>query len=209
MKPPARKAPVSRNPQVVRGRILEAARAEFMAHGFESASTNRITEGFGGSKATLFRYYPTKERLLEAVVQSIAAQWEAALDPAGLPDDSPEDWLQAIGARTLGWILRDEPLFVGRLAIAEGHRFPALERTFRDTATEPLRELIARQLRAWTRRGLLASSDARGDAEHFVDLVVGGLVSRRLYREPVPAGARLVAHVRRCVTLFLRGCSAR
>lgn len=209
MKAPVRKTPVSRNPQVVRGRILAAARAEFMAHGFESASTNRITEGFGGSKATLFRHFPTKESLLEAVVESIAIGWKAALDPAGLPEVPPAEWLRAMGERTLEWILREEPLFVGRLAIAEGHKFPALERTFRDTATVPLRELIARQLRAWSRRGLLATADARADAEHFVDLVVSGQVSRRLYGEPVPTGARRAAHVRRCVALFLRGCAVR
>ncbi|MFK5047857.1 TetR/AcrR family transcriptional regulator, partial [Klebsiella pneumoniae] len=57
-KPCPMKAPVSRNPAVVRARILDAAQAEFMEHGYAGASTNRILDRFGGSKPTMFRHFP-------------------------------------------------------------------------------------------------------------------------------------------------------
>ena len=201
------KAPVSRDPDTVRRRILDAAQAEFMAHGYEAASTNCITDHFGGSKATLFRHYASKEALLEAVVRRIAGQWESALDWRSIADGAPREWLEAVGVRTLGWILGDEPIFIGRLAIAEGHKFPALEHTFEETAARPMRTMIARQLRHWSQAGLLDCRHPLADAEHWIDLVVSGPVSRRLYGAPRLVGARLRSHVRRAVELFLDGCS--
>lgn len=202
------KPPVSRHPDTVRRRILDAAQAEFMAHGYEAASTNRITDGFGGSKATLFRHYASKEALLGAVVQRIAMQWERALDWRSIPQGAPLEWLEAVGVRTLGWILGDEPIFIGRLAIAEGHKFPALEQTFEETAARPIRTMIATRLRRWTRAGLLDCAQPLADAQHWIDLVVSGAVSRRLYGAPRPTDARLRAHVRRAVELFIEGAGA-
>lgn len=201
------KHPISRHPDTVRRRILDAAQAEFMTHGYEAASTNRITEQFGGSKATLFRHYASKEALLEAVVRRIAGQWEGALDGRSIPEGAPRAWLEAVGTRTLGWILGDEPIFIGRLAIAEGHKFPALEHTFEEMAARPMRAMIARQLRRWTKAGVLHCPQPLADAEHWIDLVVSGPVSRRLYGAPPLAGARLRAHVRRSVELFIEGCA--
>ena len=201
-----RKSPVSRDPVVVTGRILSAAQAEFMAHGYEAASTNRITQRFGGSKATLFRYFPTKESLLEAVVRRVAEQWEPAVDWRGIDQPTEEGWLVTFGTRILEWILGDDPIFIGRLAIAEGHKFPRLEHVFDDSAGKPLRSALSRRLRAWTREGRLACRDADADAMLFMDLIVAGAVSRRLYGEGPLTGARLAAHVRRGVALFLNGC---
>lgn len=180
-----------------------------MAHGYEAASTNRIAERFAGSKATLFRHFATKEALLEAVVRRIAGQWEGAVDWKSLPGGAPVEWLEAIGLRILGWILGDEPLFIGRLAIAEGHKFPALERTFEQAASRPLRAVIARQLRRWSRAGLVACPHPAADADHWIDLVVSGAVSRRLYGAPPITEAQVRAHVSRAVELFIDGCGSR
>jgi TetR/AcrR family transcriptional regulator, mexJK operon transcriptional repressor len=200
------KVPVSRNPEIVRSRILDAAQAEFRASGYEAASTNRITEAFEGSKSTLFRYFPSKEKLLEAVVERIASQWLEAVDWRQIPKESPEFWLTTFGVRTLRWIQGDGPLFVGRLAISEGHKFPALEQTFQSTAGKPLQAALAKQLASWERAGLLVIEHPVRDAVHFLDLVVAGPVSRRLYGERSLTTRESELHVARCVQIFLSGC---
>ncbi len=199
---------MSRDPQIVSARILDAAQAEFMTHGYEAASTNRITRNFGGSKATLFRYFPSKEALLEAVVRRIAGGWRARVDSHHIPPDSPERWLIEFGNRTLEWLLTEELIFLGRLGIAEGHKFPKLERVFRETAGRPLQAILARRLREWTRAGWLACREPTKDAERFLDLVASGAVSRVLYGDAPLTGARLTAHVKGAVALYLRGCTA-
>lgn len=176
-----------------------------MAVGFEAASTNRVVEAFGGSKATLFRYYPTKEQLLEGVLLRIADRWVSAVDTKGLPADSPEEWLTGCATRMLDWILGPEPLFVGKLAIAEGQKFPQLGKVFELRALQPLHRALATRLGEWHREGKLRSHSPERDAEHFLDLAVSGEVSRALYGRPPRTARALARHARECVAVFLRG----
>lgn len=176
-----------------------------MAVGYEAASTNQIVARFGGSKATLFRYYPTKERLLEGVLLRIADRWARAVDLRDVAADDPEAWLAECGRRALAWILGAEPMFVGRLAIAEGHKFPRLGAVFGQRAIEPLQRELAARLAGWHRKGRLHSISPRRDAEHFLDLAISGEVSRALYGRPLRTARARNRHLRECVALFLRG----
>jgi AcrR family transcriptional regulator len=203
------KAPVSRRPETVTGRILDAAQAEFMAAGYEAASTNQITATFGGSKATLFRYFPTKEQLLEAVIRRIALRWQGAVAAREIEATAPKPWLIVFATRVLGWILQDEPLFVGRLAIAEGHKFPRLSQVFQEAAGGPLQAVLAERLHSWTAKGELACDDPARDAMQFLDLVVTGAVSRALYRQKAMTARELAVHVESSVDLFLNGRAPR
>lgn len=200
------RSPVSRNPEVVRARILDAAQAEFMAEGFAGASTNRILERFGGSKPTMFRHFETKRALFEAVVARIAERWRDVVDMADVSDAEPQGWLECFALRALTWILSDESIFVGRMAIAEGHLFPEVGATYRQHAVTPLNDLLAAQLAAWTARGLLTCDDPERAALAFFDLTLAGMVSRKLYRvEASFDDASLADHASTCVRIFLHG----
>ncbi|MFM6931682.1 MAG: TetR/AcrR family transcriptional regulator [Novosphingobium sp.] len=204
------KSPVSRNPEVVRARILDAAQAEFMAEGFAGGSTNRIVERFGGSKPTMFRHFPTKRALFDAVVARIAQRWRDAVDMDDAESTDPASWLHTFATRALAWILADESIFVGRMAIAEGHLFPEVGETYRALAVEPLNALLAARLHDWTQAGQLACREPEKDALAFFDLTLAGMVSRKLYR--VDAGfdpVSLDEHARRCIALFLDGLRMR
>jgi AcrR family transcriptional regulator len=52
----------------------------FIEHGFNGLSTDQLVAASGGSKATLYRYFPSKEALFEAIIDDIAAP---ALDTDG------------------------------------------------------------------------------------------------------------------------------
>lgn len=199
----------SRKPEAVRERILDAAQAEFMAHGFAAASTNRILERFAGSKPTMFRHFPTKRAMFGGVVQRIAARWRSAIDPAGITADDPQGWLQAFGLLALAWITSDENIFVGRMAVAEGAEFPEVSELYRREAVEPIEATLADRLSAWAQAGLITTADPARDALAFLDLTLAGQVSRLLYGAPRPDPAALAAHVGYCVTLFLNGRMAR
>lgn len=180
-----------------------------MDHGFDAASTNRIVDLFGGSKATLFRHYPTKETLLLAVVSRIASDWRTAVQPESIGTDDPGEWLNAFAVMTLEWILGDGPLFVGRLGISEGHKLPAAENIFQELAGAPLHASLAQRLNQWAGSGQLRIASPDAAARMFFDLTVAGAVSRALYRVERLEGPALRAHVRDCVQLFLEGCRLR
>ncbi|MEO8313224.1 MAG: TetR/AcrR family transcriptional regulator [Pseudomonadota bacterium] len=200
-----RRAFTSRDPAVVAVRILDAAQAEFMRVGPEAANTNDIAAAFGGSKATLFRYFPTKNELLEAVVRRIASDWHAIAKWESIEEAAPRDWLLAFGEMTLTWLLREDSLFVGRLAISEAGRYPSIRNIFPENASRPLHKALVKQLRRWEKSGAVASISPDRDARLFFDMTFAGAVSRALYGVPRLDSKALSLHVESCVNLFLRG----
>jgi AcrR family transcriptional regulator len=65
-------------PQSARGRarlkkILEAATDLFLEVGYEQTSIDAILLQSGGSKSTLYAYFPTKQDLFRAVIDNVVA----------------------------------------------------------------------------------------------------------------------------------------
>jgi AcrR family transcriptional regulator len=189
----------------VAARILDAAQAEFMQAGYEAASTNRITTAFGGSKATLFRHFPTKLLLLEGVLRRIASRWREKIHWTQLDTDSPREWLTGFVVQTLHWILAEDVLFVGRIGISEGHKITSLEHIFVELASEPLEVALAKQLSRWTELGYVQCPEAAKDAAHFMDLAIAGAVSRALYGRAPLSDDAIQRHAGEVVDLFLVG----
>ena len=65
-------------PDVARARILDAATAEFAAHGFDRASTNTIAAEAGVAKGLVFHYFGTKDELYLAIIDRVAERVIAA-----------------------------------------------------------------------------------------------------------------------------------
>jgi len=78
---------ISRDPDRTRRRILDAALAEFSAHGFAGARVDAIARRARGNKRMLYHYFGNKEELFTAVLRFKMAErraWSAALpgDPS-------------------------------------------------------------------------------------------------------------------------------
>lgn len=80
---------------VTQRRILDAARAEFLAHGYEGASTNRIVQAAGIHKGSLYYYFEDKAdlfvKVIEAAQETMIAT-VAELDLARLLEAPPSDF---------------------------------------------------------------------------------------------------------------------
>src|SRR3546814_14826440 len=59
--------------------FVEAARKGFLANGYAGTTMSSIASAVGGSKTTLWTYFPSKEALFEAVVDDIVDYYGAAL----------------------------------------------------------------------------------------------------------------------------------
>ena len=64
--------------------VLDTALALFLDHGFNGVSMDQLVASAGGSKATLYRYFDSKEALFEAIIDDIAS--------GGQPAEEDEDW---------------------------------------------------------------------------------------------------------------------
>jgi len=87
----ANTAPVSRAAATGEGataeRILDAALVAFGSRGYEAVSLDALAEGLGIRKQSILYWYPSKEAVLEAVIDRSAGQlagaMEASLNSAG------------------------------------------------------------------------------------------------------------------------------
>jgi AcrR family transcriptional regulator len=94
---------------VTRARILEVARDLFTEKGYEKISLREIAEEVGITKAALYYYFPTKEKLFGALVEPLFQMQRAGMGLFEGPAD-PAVWVQKLSS-FLDWILDQRPLF--------------------------------------------------------------------------------------------------
>ena len=103
--------------------ILDTAFRLFREQGFEKTSMSEITAQVGGSKATLYSHFSSKESLFAECMTAAIAQYGAGAF-AGL-DAEPQDMVPALhqfGQNFLRFIGSNEMVAVRRLMIAEASR---------------------------------------------------------------------------------------
>lgn len=80
--------PVRADAQRNRDRIVEVARTLSRTKGFNTLSMDEVAKGAGVGAGTLYRHFPTKEALYDAVLEAWADKVKAAVDRA-LALDAP------------------------------------------------------------------------------------------------------------------------
>ena len=71
-------------------RILDAALGSFATRGYEATSLDALAEGLGVRKQSILYWFPSKEALLEAVIDRSAAELRVALE--GSLDRAGNGW---------------------------------------------------------------------------------------------------------------------
>ncbi len=141
--------------------IIDVATEVFREHGFERASMSEICARVGGSKATLYSHFASKELLfLEVVVRGFDQEFETIFRRLEAEDDSDVGAaLSELGKRLLSFIFSPDFVPLRRLVFAEQEN-----REFGRTAyaSGPKRgnEMIAAYLARSMARGHLRCGDA-------------------------------------------------
>ena len=105
-----------------RQQILEIANTKFLEQGFDVVSMSDISAALGGSKATLYNYFKSKEEIFVAVMISNASKL-AQKAYAVLDQDLPLDVkLLRYGYEYLAFILSQEMIDVKRRTIAQADK---------------------------------------------------------------------------------------
>jgi AcrR family transcriptional regulator len=190
--------------------ILKGAAEVFREVGFERASMSDIRARIGGSKATLYNYFPSKEKLFFEVMYK-AKEFELGAITAGLNPDTEdlEQELLHFGQRFLPALYSPEAIAIRRLAIAElGHS--NIGKVVFEGSMLPIEKQVAEFLRKAMKRGGLRTADPKVAAVHFLSLLESELLQRVLLgvMDSVrPAAVKGV--VRRAVEVFLAGYQRR
>lgn len=199
-----------------RNAIVEAAAELFKEMGYERASMNELAKRLGGSKATLYGYFRSKEELFSAVVEAVATGHllDAAQEllEVDVVDGQPalEARLTRFGERMLDVLTHDESaLAVYRMVVAEAGR-SNVGQLFYDAGPAEAMEAIARLMAAAMDRGELRRSDPKVAAAQFTALVTAETDMRLFQKDPPPLTLEQIRQmVSRALEMFLRGAAPR
>lgn len=175
--------------QRVAAAILDGAARIFATNG-EQASMNEVAEAAGVARATVYRYFPTREALVGELVRVAVSDVDARLTSARIDEVAPEEGI----VRAVRAIVEVGDSFV-LLARERGRTYP--ERFERDI-TEPLRQLFERGQEIGEIRDDIMSARL---TEALIGLIVGVLTSN-----PPLGREDMAATITR---LFLDGARAR
>ncbi len=163
--------------QQKRALIVQAATQLFLELGYDRASLARIAEEAGVSKATLFKQFPTKAVLFDAIVID---SW-AGGDDAEVPSVGDlVAGLTALGRHYAALLGRPGMVDLFRIVIAELPRFPELAKAHFTEGKLPYFETVRTYLVAERDAGTADIADPQMAATQFLGMISNYLFWPRL-----------------------------
>jgi AcrR family transcriptional regulator len=192
------------SPDERRAAILDIAREAFLQDGYSGTSMSRIAALVGGSKATLYSYFPSKKDLFVAVIDRETTGLYDRIFNVNLAAGEPRAAITELVRRCLDGLLSDTIVSGYRLIIAEAGRFPEIGHTAYELAVRRGLERIARYFAKAMADGALRRCDPHEAADTFLDLAAGNLHTQRLWNAVAKLdAAALDAETRRITAVFL------
>ncbi|WP_053056084.1 TetR family multidrug efflux transcriptional regulator VceR, partial [Vibrio cholerae] len=162
--------------------ILEIAKDSFTKQGFEQTSMSHIAKMLGGSKATLYNYFSSKEEIFTAVMESSATE-QIALSFLSLDHNRElKPALLEFGYNFLNSVLTQDAMSIYRMAIHEADR-SAIGRHFYENGPKRGWARLSRYITCQIECGSLKECDPWIAAMHFKALLSAQ------YFEPFSLGA--------------------
>jgi AcrR family transcriptional regulator len=185
--------------------ILDTAYRLFRAQGFDRTSISEISAAVGGSKATIYSHFPSKEELFVECMMAAAENYMAGTVKHLAPrSGDPAVALLEFGRSFLAFICSAEQLQVRRLMIAEARR-SGTGKLFFDKITV-LRAHVSAFMSACMASGTLRRDDPDLAADHLGALLEAELLEPLLLhvREGSPREEEIRPAAQRAVAAFLR-----
>jgi AcrR family transcriptional regulator len=156
-----------------RNAILEAAAALLLAHGLEAASMGAVAERAGVSKATIYRWWPSKQMLALDALFGCADARTPTRDTGTLRGDLlalVRPLVREIGSRPFARVIA--------ALVSEAQSDPVFAKAYRTHFVDPRREAMRAAFARAAERGEVA---ADLDVEVEVDLMYGSVYHRLLH----------------------------
>lgn len=169
---------------VKRKEILDAASAVFRDRGYHGTSMDAISQKLGGSKATIYSYFKSKEELFSESIacnyQPISDRILAILDDI---DGDIDDVLRSFGREFLKFSIMPEILVVYRTGMAGG-AYQSLGPMLYEMGPKHFIGQIEAYIRRQVAKGRLTVEFPSIAAEQFFCLIECGVVQPLLFGNP-------------------------
>ncbi len=181
--------------------IVDAALAEFVAHGFHGARMDVIAERANVSKRTVYKHFASKDALFTHLITVMRAGFR---DAATLPFDSGQPVAAQLRqiAEAEGQLYTSRPFMsMVRLLVSEASRDRSLAALF--PSDEPDGGALAHFLSEANRHGALHVPDAALAACQFKDLLKGRSFWPAVIGQPIVKESEMAEIIEQALELFL------
>ena len=183
--------------------IVATAWEVFREKGFERTTMSDISERVGGSKATLYGYFQSKDQLFAAALEQVIGE-NASRTFAGVWDEGAiETRLLNFGRVYLETRLNPDSIAIERALIAEGERSDLGER-LRQQFIHPHWRRLASVFNHEMRAARLRKADPMVATWQFRGLIESDLVERRLHGDATITDHEMEQAVTEGVGAFMR-----
>ena len=192
-----------------RQQILEAAFQEFAHKGFKGATIKSIAQAAGLSAPSLiYWYFPTKEDLFQAVVESRSEFFQAAAHADQLLDLPPEMVLPNLARAYLTLPHIPQMPQMVRLMFTEVGQRPELGEVMVQRLILPVLKFLQRYMARQVELGRLRPHDVRSSARVFIGLLIPQAIGQGLFPALREDGLTSEEHIAAAIDIFLNGLKA-
>ncbi|MBE0469204.1 MAG: TetR/AcrR family transcriptional regulator [Methyloprofundus sp.] len=186
--------------------ILKGATTLFLEQGFNAVSMDKIAQAAPVSKATLYKYFPSKSDLLATVISELCAVLLQTIEAVSMESESMENNLKKIAAGFVDLIFAEEALAIYRLVISECHAFPELALLVYNSGPQAALELLESYLEKINQHKRVNIPDTAFAADAFFSLLKGDLHFQCLLgAKAAPSVTQKNEHINKVVGFYMQG----
>jgi AcrR family transcriptional regulator len=185
--------------------VLAAAARLFAERGYAATSIAAVASEARVGKHTIYRRFPDKAELFRAVVQQKGQQLLGLDEAMAPPPGCSLVALHGFAMRIAHALATPDALWIFRLIVGEGDRFPELRGIMMKCDGDPVLERCIWLIGRAQEGGKLAPGDPQMLAEVLLDLVATSILHRRLASDELDDEEQALRFVERGWDFFLRG----
>ncbi len=184
-------------------KILESSLKLFSRKGFLGATTKEIAKEAGIAEVTLFRHFPSKEKLFEEVISTysfLPALKGLLPEAAKMPY---EKTLSVIARRFLETLTKRKDLI--QIMHSEVHRYPEKIHKIYHTFIDEMFKTLAAYFKSMQEKGILSKFDTELGARMFLGMFYAHFIGEELkmFKKYRPADTDKT--IKEFVSIFIKG----
>ncbi|MEK9279283.1 MULTISPECIES: TetR/AcrR family transcriptional regulator [unclassified Bradyrhizobium] len=189
--------------------VFDAARHAFAVDGYAATSTEELARLAGISTRTLYRLFPGKAALFEAMCADRLERLLADVHLKANEEIDIETGLRAALLACTDLALDPEVVALQRMVLQESAAFPELAANFYKNGIARTVRALAHWLRVQVKKQRIALDDVDEAAGMLIGMVASAPQRAAIYGGiALPSRKQIERRVHSCATLFLNGCRA-
>lgn len=183
-----------------RQRVIDAAFAELLEHGYENVTMLGIASRAGASKETLYSWFGSRDGLFTAMIEQNADNSAERVQAALAGDEDPHQTLVGYATGLLTLLTDDRSVVLNRAAMTSSE----LAATLLASGRHRVGPIVERYLDRLRTTGYLRIDDPADAFTLLYGLVVRDTQIRVLLGEPGPTRSQIAARAEGAVEQFLQ-----